>query len=595
MREHEVPTHVQAEDRVILWLTFPQIVAVTAVCALSYGAYRVAPFGPSGVRMALAAMMAAFGVAMIVGRVGGRRLPLVAADLLRFALGPRLHAGPASELVRSEPPLPPAPPAGAAARGGRRRGRRLMRRARRAFRPHAWFGKRRRRRWRGGGLLRRARQALDRPGARRWPAPDAPRMACSALRPSRALRAAARRCSLLRRRWPRLPLAGLAAAALAAAAIAAPDPAAAQDPGADPEEVPLWDLSAELEFEPADPVPGRRLYYEELRIVPGRAHVRLRAATDLEVRARAFGGPGGRELRFWGAASLDVGAAVSFSMPLVGDSPSLTFSWVDGIGQAGALSITAERIPHPLPAAQGEICDLAVTSVSWRPGRIEGTVAATCAKRLDERVRVWTAVGHERIGMDAGIDSAVDSVSGTLTVTDGGFTASSALAPDSEASFSLPVARGESLRTVRLDAALSADLSVPLPRLVRLTHRPARSEVRTRTVSLLRPGTGRTVTRTVTVTHPDGTKTKHDVSAYLSIPSKVITRQVSVSVYHPAHVRAKTEARSDLARTRSGTVALGLAIGADADYAAMSYPAPPPADPSSTQRRAQPGELVGWP
>ena len=32
MREHEVPTHVQAEDRVLLWLTFPQIVAVTAVC-----------------------------------------------------------------------------------------------------------------------------------------------------------------------------------------------------------------------------------------------------------------------------------------------------------------------------------------------------------------------------------------------------------------------------------------------------------------------------------------------------------------------------------------------------------------------------------
>ena len=36
MREHEVPTHVQAEDRVLLWFTFPQIVAMTAVCALSY-------------------------------------------------------------------------------------------------------------------------------------------------------------------------------------------------------------------------------------------------------------------------------------------------------------------------------------------------------------------------------------------------------------------------------------------------------------------------------------------------------------------------------------------------------------------------------
>ena len=42
MREHEVPTHLQAEDRVLLWLTFPQIVAVMAVCGLAYGAYRYA-------------------------------------------------------------------------------------------------------------------------------------------------------------------------------------------------------------------------------------------------------------------------------------------------------------------------------------------------------------------------------------------------------------------------------------------------------------------------------------------------------------------------------------------------------------------------
>ena len=46
MREHEVPTHVQAEDRVLLGFTFPQVVAVMAVFALSYGAYRYAPVGP---------------------------------------------------------------------------------------------------------------------------------------------------------------------------------------------------------------------------------------------------------------------------------------------------------------------------------------------------------------------------------------------------------------------------------------------------------------------------------------------------------------------------------------------------------------------
>ena len=105
MREHEVPTHVQAEDRVLLWFTFPQIVAITAVSALSYGAYSYVP-GPSEMRMALAAVIGLAGIAMVVGKIGGRRLPLVAADLLKYRLGARLYAGSPAQLVRSEPPAP---------------------------------------------------------------------------------------------------------------------------------------------------------------------------------------------------------------------------------------------------------------------------------------------------------------------------------------------------------------------------------------------------------------------------------------------------------------------------------------------------------
>ena len=107
MREHEVPTHVQAEDRVLLGFTFPQIVAVVAVCALSYGAYRYAPVGPSEVRMAIAVVFGLVGIVMVVGKIGGRRLPLVAADLLKYRLGARVYSGPVSQLVRSEAPAPP--------------------------------------------------------------------------------------------------------------------------------------------------------------------------------------------------------------------------------------------------------------------------------------------------------------------------------------------------------------------------------------------------------------------------------------------------------------------------------------------------------
>ena len=108
MREHEVPTHVQAEDKALLWFTFPQVVALTAVCALSYGAYRYAPVGPSEVRMGIAVLLGLAGIAAVAGKIGGRRLPLVAADLLKYRLGARLYAGPPSELARSEPPSPEA-------------------------------------------------------------------------------------------------------------------------------------------------------------------------------------------------------------------------------------------------------------------------------------------------------------------------------------------------------------------------------------------------------------------------------------------------------------------------------------------------------
>ena len=154
MQAHEVPTHVQAEDRVLLWFTFPQIVALTAVAALAYGAYSLAPFGPSGVRMALAILIGLVGVAAVAGKIGGRKLPLVAADLLRFWLGPRRYAGVPAELARSEPPPPPPSRPGPlqlmatrARRGLRKlRKNRTRRTGRRPFRAHCRFGKRFKRR-----------------------------------------------------------------------------------------------------------------------------------------------------------------------------------------------------------------------------------------------------------------------------------------------------------------------------------------------------------------------------------------------------------------------------------------------------------------
>ena len=106
MREHEVPTHVQAEDKVLLWLTFPQIVAVVAVCAVSYGAYRYFPLGPGGVPPGRCGPAGHPGHRRRGGQ-GGR--PGAAAGGRRPAqvqAGCQAYAGPVSELARPEAPAP---------------------------------------------------------------------------------------------------------------------------------------------------------------------------------------------------------------------------------------------------------------------------------------------------------------------------------------------------------------------------------------------------------------------------------------------------------------------------------------------------------
>ena len=112
MREHEVPTHVQAEDKVLLWFTFPQIVAVVAVCALAYGAYRYFPFGPSEVKLGIAIVLRHRGHRRRGGQggrpgaaPGGRRPAEVQAGGQASTLAPR-PSSPSASRRRSPRPSP---------------------------------------------------------------------------------------------------------------------------------------------------------------------------------------------------------------------------------------------------------------------------------------------------------------------------------------------------------------------------------------------------------------------------------------------------------------------------------------------------------
>ena len=367
MREHEVPTHVQAEDKVLLWFTFPQIVAVVAVCAVSYGAYRYFPFGPMEFRLGIAILLGIAGIALTVGKVGGRGLPLVAADLLKFNLGAGRYAGSPSQLALSEPPAPaearPDPLrllAKKAAGGFGKAVKAARKKARPPFRPHSWFGKRRP----GGSQGARA----NRPAVNEAREKKPPHQARGRL-------------------WYKL----LAVAAVLAAAVAViPATALADDPD---DEDPGWRLD-EIYFVPPDPVPGRRIYVERLAVSGDTAAVTLRAAHDLELRVRVYGGRTGRTLKMGARSTLRSGEARSYNLTLDGPLPSFTFSWADALGRSGAVSLKSRQIPYLLPQADGGLCDLELTSLEWTPGSITGVIASECIAETRQEVDLPVYGGH---------------------------------------------------------------------------------------------------------------------------------------------------------------------------------------------------------
>ena len=561
MREHEVPTHVQAEDRVLLGFTFPQIVAVVAVCALSYGAYRYAPVGPSEVRMALAVVFGLVGVAMVVGKIGGRRLPLVAADLLKYRLGARVYAGPVSQLVRAEPPAPaqpvrsgPGPLSLMAKRAGRglgrlrKKGKTRKNKERRNGRMR-WFGKRR---GKDGGRGQRHDHRAETLESRR----RKPRMG-----------------------W--IPVVALAV--LMAAVVAVPESALADD------HEPWRD---EIDFEATEPVEGRRIFVEGLTISGERAAVTLRATTELDIRVRAFGGPQGAWLRFWGSATLAEGERIDYSLPLHGPAPSFTVSWEDTLGQAGALTFEEAQLPFPLPVVEGELCDLRVTSLGWTPGAVSGVVESECVTRIEHPVELQTVAGHQSVTETALMDASVTAIEGTVSAATGASQTSVPFVPNGETRFTLPVGDGADIHAVTVDASLEASLRIPIPPLTVLTHHPERTEQVTRTVHLHRPGDSDSDSETATATCEDGATASATATAYAYVPSATIAKQVTVAIVHPEHVKAETVERELVTRTREEQLSLASAVGSDDPFAVLVLPEPEPEDPPAEQEPAD--GLRGW-
>ena len=393
----------------------------------------------------------------------------------------------------------------------------------------------------------------------------------------------------IRRRKPHRGWIAAMAVVLMAAVVAVPQSALADD------HEPWRD---EIYFEVEEPVEGRRIFVEGLTVSGDRAAVTLRAATALDIRVRAFGGPQGSWLRFWGSASLAEGERTDYSLPLHGPAPSFTVSWEDTLGQAGALTVTHEQIPYPLPAALGELCDLSMTSLGWTPGAVSGVITSECVAVVEERVELQMVAGHASVTETSLMDAQVTAITGTVAAATSTSHTSVSFVPDGKTSFRLPIGDGQAIHAVSVDVGLEASLSIPIPPLTQLTHHPERVEQVTRTVHLHRPGDSDSDSDTATATCEDGATASATATAYAYVPSATIAKEVTVDVLHKEHVKAETVERQPITRTRGETLALASGVGSDDPYAVLALPEPEPEEPPAEQEPAdglrQWFDLLGW-
>ncbi len=248
--------------------------------------------------------------------------------------------------------------------------------------------------------------------------------------------------------------------------------------------------------------------------------------------------------------------------------------------------------PVPLPAIDGELCDLRVVSLGWSPGAVEGVVESECVTRIEHPVELQTVAGHESVTETALMDAQVAAIEGTVSAATGATQASVPFVPNGETRFTLPVGDGQAIHAVRVDVSLEASLLIPIPPLTVLTHHPERTEQVTRTVHLHRPGDSDSDSETATATCEDGATASATATAYAYVPSATIAKEVTVDVLHKEHVKAETVEREPVSRSREEHLSLTSGVGSDDPFAVLVLPEPEPEDPPAEQEPAD--GLRGW-
>lgn len=355
-------------------------------------------------------------------------------------------------------------------------------------------------------------------------------------------------------RWQAL-VGGAGVLAAMSVTVCTPPLTVAQEPSVQPT------LPEEIEFEPDPLIEGRRLYIERLTVTAAVATVVLKAAADLDLNVQAFSDADGQLLVANRSVELDEGERTTQQLPLGGESPSLTFAWLDEHHQAGAVTLAGEQLPFPLPNVEGDLCDLQLTKLEWKPGRLSGEIESECVDSLDEQVQLQTVSGHHNLSQEVVLTGQIQTVSGAIAVRAGDRTTSATFVADGVTTFELGLGSEETTLAISVNATLTADLQIALPPLVQHRHVPQRSETFSETVSLTDPESGESVSQTVTF-----------------------------QVVHPARVEAQMVQRSPLTKQRTEQIEMTSSIAVDAPFEPLNPPEP--STTGSTQTVVSGSELT---
>ena len=102
---HEVPTHVQSSDSLIFGLSFIQVIMLMVCLGGAYAIYVMPMLAwvPPRIRIGLAIGLALIAAAMMILKIGGRPVPILLLNLLKFKIAPQVYAGTPSTLLQPRP------------------------------------------------------------------------------------------------------------------------------------------------------------------------------------------------------------------------------------------------------------------------------------------------------------------------------------------------------------------------------------------------------------------------------------------------------------------------------------------------------------